>query len=320
MFERGKVFGAVFLSLFTFCIGQADTAAQSASAIKPALSIVINIPGRTLSLYDNNKLLKSYPVGVGRADSQTPLGQFKIKLKEKNPVWINPNDLDMKIDSGPENPLGYRWMEIDSLYGIHGTNQPDSVGGYVSNGCIRMYENDVEELFDKVDLETPVTITYERLQFEQTQDGSLYIQVYGDEYWKQPLGIAEVRKKLEMYHVNSLLSDEQLHTLLLQSDGQRHRLLRVYPVYVMGKRLELFGIVGEDGMYYIPLIEAAQAANVAVGWDYNTKMLSGVHGSVKARLYNNVIYINSDHVYTILGVYVNWRGEHESMLLDSFQY
>lgn len=318
MFKPGKLLLSCLLSLTVLCVGQPAEAAEE--AVKPYLEIVINVPGRTLSLYDNEKLLKVYPVGVGRADSQTPLGDFKIKFKEKNPIWVSPSDLDVRIRSGPENPLGYRWMEIAPLYGIHGTNRPDSIGGYVSNGCIRMYESDVEELFDKVPLKTPVKIEYERLLVERTDDGSVYMTVYSDAYWKQALSLSDVRKKLESYGVNVLISDAKLQWLLRQSDGQRHRLIRTYPVYMMGKKLELDGIIGEDGLYYIPAAEAAQVANVAVKWDYSTGLLTGINGSAKAKLYNDIVYLNSDYAYMIFGTYVNWRGNHEAIMLDNFKY
>ena len=104
----------------------------AAEADKP--HIAINIPSRTLTLFYGEKAFKTYEVGIGRVDNRTPTGSFRILYKEKNPTWVKPvqpGEEEVVIESGPDNPLGYRWMEFDGLYGIHGTNNPASVGEYV---------------------------------------------------------------------------------------------------------------------------------------------------------------------------------------------
>ena len=133
--------------------------------------ILINIPARSLRLYEDNNCVAMYPVGVGRIETKTPAGFYKIVEKIENPTWVDPGDTSVAISSGPDNPLGYRWLGIGGNYGIHGTNKPSSVGHYVSNGCVRMVEADVEKLFDKVDVGTEVQIMYNRLVIDKTQDG-----------------------------------------------------------------------------------------------------------------------------------------------------
>jgi lipoprotein-anchoring transpeptidase ErfK/SrfK len=81
---------------------------------------------------------------------------------QENPTWTPP-DSDWAKDAepippGPDNPLGTRWMAIYGTVGIHGTNNPASIGYSVSHGCIRMRIPDVEELFDMVTIGTPVTV------------------------------------------------------------------------------------------------------------------------------------------------------------------
>ena len=100
--------------------------------------ILINLATRALSLYDGNQRIGLYPLGVGKPSTPTPVGYYKILTKEINPSWIDPSNPEYEIPSGANNPLGYRWMQIQGNYGIHGTNRPDSIGHYVSNGCIRM--------------------------------------------------------------------------------------------------------------------------------------------------------------------------------------
>ncbi|NQS75728.1 MAG: L,D-transpeptidase family protein [Peptococcaceae bacterium] len=107
--------------------------------------ITINLAHRRLSHYEGNRLNKTYPVGVGKSTTPTPMGSYSIVTKVIQPGGM----------------LGTRWMGLSiptGNYGIHGTNNPPSIGGYVSNGCIRMYNHDVEELFPRVAIGTPVEI------------------------------------------------------------------------------------------------------------------------------------------------------------------
>lgn len=107
--------------------------------------IAIHLPTRRLTYHEGKRLIKAYPVGVGKPSTPTPAGHFAIVKK-----IINPGSM-----------LGSRWMGLSiqgGNYGIHGTNNPSSIGGYVSNGCIRMYNHDVEEIFPQVQIGTPVNI------------------------------------------------------------------------------------------------------------------------------------------------------------------
>ncbi len=302
------------LALTFFCIGQPLYAAE-----KPPLSISINVPARTLSVYRQGALYKIYPVGVGKPESQTPLGEFFIQSKEVDPTWISPSDLSIRISSGPDNPLGYRWMELEGVYGIHGTNRPESIGGFVSNGCIRMQESDVEELFDMVSLGTPVKIEYQRLFVQKNRDGSVYMTLYSDAYGKAAVTLDDIRKALEAYEVNDLVSDGKLKQLLNAADGRQVKLVQVYPVYVMGKLLQDRGIVA-GGVHYIPVSEAARTANVVVDWNGATATLTGVHGTAQGFVHMDKVYVNSDYAYRIFGTYVNWRDNREAVMLDEFPY
>jgi len=119
----------------------------------------------TLDLMLNGKLFKRYSVGTGKF-GKTPAARFTIVDKIPEPTWTRPSD-NRRIEYGdPENLLGSRWMAIKSKehpefsgFGIHGTWQRDSIGKQSSNGCIRMLNEEVEELFDILPRNTPVTIT-----------------------------------------------------------------------------------------------------------------------------------------------------------------
>ena len=95
--------------------------------------------------------LRTYPVGIGDGGA-TPEGVHPVKGKLKDPPYQpqhRPRS-DWRPPGAPDNPLGTRWIDIGNHYGIHGTIEPDSVGKAVSEGCVRMFQKDVEELFDLV--------------------------------------------------------------------------------------------------------------------------------------------------------------------------
>ncbi len=107
--------------------------------------IVINTKAHTLTLFRDNNLYKTYKVAVGKPSTPTPKGTFKIINRAIN----------------PGGPFGARWLGLNipyGDYGIHGTNNPSSIGKSVSNGCIRMFNNQVIELSNLVPIGTTVTI------------------------------------------------------------------------------------------------------------------------------------------------------------------
>ena len=126
--------------------------------------IVISREQNRLWLYDGEKLVRAFPVATGQAIYPTPRGLWHIVVKWKNPWWYPPvNDSWARglkpVPPGPGNPLGTRWMGLDAPgVGIHGTDEPTSIGYSASHGCIRMQVPDAEWLFDRVDVGTTVYI------------------------------------------------------------------------------------------------------------------------------------------------------------------
>jgi lipoprotein-anchoring transpeptidase ErfK/SrfK len=129
-----------------------------------AMRILIDKSERKLRLYENGKLLKTYPVATGRSTAITPEGSFSIVFKTTCPGWTNPDTDKFVPGCTSRNPLGTRWLGLGvgntrgRTYGIHGTNTPSSVGRPVTHGCVRMYNWDVQELYERVPLGTMVTI------------------------------------------------------------------------------------------------------------------------------------------------------------------
>jgi lipoprotein-anchoring transpeptidase ErfK/SrfK len=127
--------------------------------------VVINRETNFLRLYKGVKIWRAFHVATGQAAYPTPLGRFRIVVKYKNPTWYPPTYDSWAqglspVPPGPNNPLGTRWMGLSAPgVGIHGTNNPASIGYSVSHGCIRMQVPDSEWLFDHVDIGTTVFIT-----------------------------------------------------------------------------------------------------------------------------------------------------------------
>jgi lipoprotein-anchoring transpeptidase ErfK/SrfK len=125
--------------------------------------VVIKRGSNQLTLYNGMKVVRRFTVATGQAAYPTPLGRFQIVVKWRNPWWYPPNSPWAKGESpippGPNNPLGTRWMGLSAPgVGIHGTNNPASIGYSLSHGCIRMLVPQAEWLFNHVDIGTPVFI------------------------------------------------------------------------------------------------------------------------------------------------------------------
>ena len=118
----------------------------------------------TLRLWEDLKLAETYTVAVGQEGLETPEGLYAIQEKEENPTWNVPESdwagslAGQSIPPGPSNPIKARWMGIYEGAGIHGTEETYSLGTAASHGCVRMSIPDVEELYDRVEVGTPIYI------------------------------------------------------------------------------------------------------------------------------------------------------------------
>ncbi|MFC1593912.1 L,D-transpeptidase family protein [Candidatus Omnitrophota bacterium] len=119
-------------------------------------AVVVDKSQNTLILKVNEEIIKVYPVSTG-ADNSTPIGTFIIKNKIPHPVWYKAGAI--VPPESPENILGTRWLGFDLAgYGIHGTTQPESIGTQATEGCVRMYNKDVEEVYSILPVNTEVVI------------------------------------------------------------------------------------------------------------------------------------------------------------------
>lgn len=117
----------------------------------------VDISKNLLTVYFNDKPVERYRVGTGSDATPTPIGTFKITDKLENPTWYKTGAV---IPPGsPDNGLGTRWLGFDKKgYGIHGTNEPESIGKHESSGCVRMLNKNVEQIYALLPSGSEVTI------------------------------------------------------------------------------------------------------------------------------------------------------------------
>ena len=148
--------------------------------------IVVNLADMRLYYYDApSKPPRSYAIGIGREGLNTPLGNTKVVRMVKDPTWkptarMRKEDptLPAAMPPGPDNPMGTRAMYLGwPTYTIHGSNKPWGVGRRISSGCVRMYNEDVEELYGLVKVGTKVTIVDQPIKFGWI-DGELYMEAH----------------------------------------------------------------------------------------------------------------------------------------------
>lgn len=160
----------------------------------PRSGLVINIPAMRIFYYPPVKrgeraIVITHPIGIGKVGWRTPEGVTKVVRRQKDPTWRVPEsvrkehhengeDLDPVIGPGPDNPLGkYAFYLQWPSYLIHGTNKPAGVGLRSSHGCIRLYPEDIEQLYDVVPIGTQVRVVNQPFVFGW-RDGQLYMQPF----------------------------------------------------------------------------------------------------------------------------------------------
>jgi len=158
----------------------------------PREGVVLNIATKRLFYFPavpegQPTIVKTYPIGIGRVGWETPLGTTTVTAKAKDPHWYVPlsvrqehaelgNPLPSVIPPGPDNPLGHRVLKLEMPgYLIHGTNQPYGVGMRISHGCVRLYPENIEYLYELVDIGESVNIINEPFLMGKI-DGEWYLE------------------------------------------------------------------------------------------------------------------------------------------------
>jgi len=282
---------------------------NSADKVIPQSHIVVNLPSRTLDYYNNNQLVKTYSVAIGKPSTPTPLGSFLINQKEVNPWWYPPRRKTV-VPSGPNNPLGYRWLGFAPLYGIHGTNTPWEVGGSVSNGCVRMFEEDVEELFELVTYGTGVNITYDRVRVETSKTGQVSLGIYPDvyHYKKQKITLAEVQEKMTAAGLQGIMSESLLQQSIDKPTGQQVLVAQIHKLKVNGTLLSVQAIAS-DGRIMVPVWPVAAALGIDAAWDKDKQVMIVDNRSAQGKIQGDRLYLFMEDIQGLFGGMWLWQQE-----------
>lgn len=191
----------------------------------PREGVVLNLAEYRMYYYpkpgkDQTPVVMTYPISIGRMDWETPIGRTKIISKVRNPAWYPPKSvreehaaegrpLPSIVPPGPDNPLGGFAMRLNIPgYLIHGTNRPAGVGMRVTHGCIRMFPEDIEYLFERIDVRTPVRIINEPVK----------IGWFGDELVMEVHPVLAAAAPVDE-NIDVPKPDEQLTQAAVASDG-----------------------------------------------------------------------------------------------------
>jgi len=157
--------------------------------------LVLNVPEMRLYFYptpctrEKQCMVITYPVSIGRMDWHTPLGETHVTGKKKDPTWTPPESIRREaaaqgktypaiMPAGPDNPMGaYAIYLAREGYRIHGTNRSNGIGLRATHGCVRLYPEDIENLFERVDVGTRVEIVSQPIKFGWDGD-TLYMEVH----------------------------------------------------------------------------------------------------------------------------------------------
>lgn len=214
--------------------------------------ILINKSSNTLYLMRNGIIQESYPVATGKTSQLTPDGKHSVTTKGKDPSWGGAGISDPIAGGAPNNPLGTRWIGISYgggwKYGVHGNSNASSIGSYASLGCVRMFNSDVERLYEKVKKGTPVWI--------------------GDEYTLMKYGV----KFKSNFKEGKKPKEEIKYSKAV--------------IKLNGKLIKLQSpIINNDGRTYYPFRELLEVVGAKASWDGENRIAIGELNSNNVKFY-----------------------------------
>ncbi|MBN1444619.1 MAG: L,D-transpeptidase family protein [Candidatus Omnitrophica bacterium] len=188
--------------------------------------ILINVPEFRMYVFNNRMLAGVYPICIGLVTWQTPLGEFMIVDKVRDPAWYMPLEIAERekvkreiIPAGPDNPLGDRWIGTSVRHtGIHGTNQPMSIGKALSHGCVRLYPEDIHKVFEEVAVGDTGAFIYEPVKIYAAEK-EILIEVHPDIYSLISGVEALAREKLKELNLLDKINPEKLEEELKRISG-----------------------------------------------------------------------------------------------------
>lgn len=199
--------------------------------------IIIDVSAKMLYFFKNGKIELSFPVGLGMSEWrgittwQTPIGNFTIERKSRNPVWYVPQSIQeqmrmegkpvlTEVPPGPDNPLGtYVLYTSFPAIAIHETISPTSIYRFWSHGCIRVLPENITKLYDEVDVGTPGESIYEPVKTVVTAEGRVLLEVDPDVYENIPNLLGEVTDQLNALHVASEVCWDDVKRVVQEHSG-----------------------------------------------------------------------------------------------------
>jgi L,D-transpeptidase ErfK/SrfK len=196
---------------------------------QPQKGITVNLAELRLYLVwevDGLLRVRIYPIGIGDEGWETPEGEFAVTRKIERPDWTPPPSirrerpgLPIRVPPGPENPLGDYWLGFTRRgHGIHGTHQPYGVGRRVSHGCLRLYPEDIRDLYRRVEVGTPVRVIYQPLKIG-VQGGILYLEAHRDYRQKITDPLTEVERQMKRIGWAKTLDRSAIERTVAESRG-----------------------------------------------------------------------------------------------------
>jgi L,D-transpeptidase ErfK/SrfK len=194
----------------------------------PREGLVLNIPEMRLFDFTAGAEPEIFAVAIGDAEDPTPIGRFAIGAKRSDPVWNVPDSilaerpgLAAQVPPGPANPLGDRWMTVGrTSYGIHGTNIRWSIGRVATHGCVRLYNEDMHGLYERVEEGTPLTMVYQTVKLGM-RDGDVFLEVHPDVYQRGTTRSAQVLVRLLVLGLVGTLDRESIDPDLVEHTLER---------------------------------------------------------------------------------------------------
>lgn len=290
---------AGILALATPALAQ-ETRSQSIAPRAPTpTGIVVNLPARTLYWYVGGNFVRAFPVGIGKSSTETPLGSYRVQNKAVHPWWYPPSG-GKPVPPGPANPLGTRWIGFSGGYGIHGNNNPASIGGAVSLGCVRMYIPDVEWLYEQVSVGTPVNVVYETVQVQYGPGGTRYLAIHPD-----------------VYGVGRPSVDKVLRSAGLEAGAVTATAPGLYPLdataAVNGRNMPA---IIHKGKPYVAARSLGDRMFARVGWHPGTQQVSLDGQMLPTVLRDGTGYIDAASAAAVLGVTYRWNGDSLTVTLE----
>ena len=193
--------------------------------------LVINLPELSLYHFEKGALKRRYSLGLGRSGWHTPSGRFEIINKARNPTWVVPPSIQRAMEArgeevvtrvppGPGNPLGPYWMATSAPgVGIHATNRPWSIGHFVSHGCIRMFTEEIAELFPQIEVGTPVAIVYRTFKLALTPEGRVFLEAHPNSYRKKQDPRGQLEALLREHQLQDRVDWEKVEQVLKAQEG-----------------------------------------------------------------------------------------------------